>query len=290
MVGASSPAQDRDMIERWAVLSLRPSSCRFHGGTRVWGHFMILNNISKAIREQNYYAVALEFVIVVAGVLLAFQVSSWSQAASDRAYTRDVLARVHNELVGLSEIRAGSVAFRAERLAHLLEARPIVMGVVDAETLTPEQCVAIAVSDTGAGAAPDGIPSLDELMTSGALSSIQSADLRQSAMELYAKRGVVRAYTQESVHNVVNLAIAFPDAVQRKLIPDPGETDDGWDVSATCDLAAMQASPAFQAALLENIYTYRTSVDYVYGFIDEAIATLRDDLERDLGLSAEPAP
>lgn len=31
---------------------------------------MILQNISKAIREQNYYAVALEFVIVIAGVVI----------------------------------------------------------------------------------------------------------------------------------------------------------------------------------------------------------------------------
>ena len=109
-------------------------------------------------------------------------------------------------------------------------------------------------------------------------------------MELFAKRGVVRAYAQQSVHEVVNLPIAFPDAVQLLLIPEPGEVDDGWDVSARCDLAVMQASPAFQAALLQNIATYRGHVDYAYGFIDEAIATLREDLEEALGLSAEPTP
>lgn len=43
---------------------------------------MILQNISKAIREQNYYAVTLEFVIVVAGVLLAMQVGAWNERRS----------------------------------------------------------------------------------------------------------------------------------------------------------------------------------------------------------------
>ncbi len=251
---------------------------------------MILSRISKAVREQNWFAVAIEFVIVVSGVLLAFQVSTWRTEADQRAYVRDVLTRVHSELTGLSAVRANSVASSAEYLALLLEARPIVMGVVETDALTLEQCVAIAVSDNGSGGVPDGIPSLDELMTSGAVESLESADIRQSAMELFAKRGVVRAYAQQSVHEVVNLPVAYPDAVQLLLIPDPDEVDDGWDISARCDLAAMQASPAFQAALLQNISTYRAHVDFDYGFVDEAIATLREDLENDLGLNVEAAP
>lgn len=197
---------------------------------------------------------------------------------------------MHGELIGVNAVRATAIESRAERLELLLEARPIIMGVVDVDGLTPQQCVAIAVSDSGSGGAPDALPSLDELMTSGAMESIQSADVRQSAMELYAKRSVVRAYVQQSVHEVVNLPLAFPDAVQRRLVADPTENNDGWDVTATCDLAVMQASPAFQAALLRNIASYRSHVDYVYGFIDEAMAMLREDLEAELGLSADPAP
>jgi hypothetical protein len=43
---------------------------------------MILSRITKAIRTQNWFAVALEFVIVVAGVLLAFQISLLSERQS----------------------------------------------------------------------------------------------------------------------------------------------------------------------------------------------------------------
>ena len=35
---------------------------------------MILQNISKAIREQNWFAVVFEFVIVIAGVVIGFQI------------------------------------------------------------------------------------------------------------------------------------------------------------------------------------------------------------------------
>lgn len=46
---------------------------------------MILSRITRAVREQNWFAVAIEFVIVVAGVLLAFQFSLMSQQQAERA-------------------------------------------------------------------------------------------------------------------------------------------------------------------------------------------------------------
>ncbi|MGJ3232210.1 MAG: hypothetical protein ACFE0P_10460 [Oceanicaulis sp.] len=46
---------------------------------------MILSNISKAIREQNWFAVVLEFVIVIAGVVIGFQINAWNKARAERA-------------------------------------------------------------------------------------------------------------------------------------------------------------------------------------------------------------
>ena len=39
---------------------------------------MILARLSSAIREQNRCAVVLEFVIVIAGVVIGFQVTAWN--------------------------------------------------------------------------------------------------------------------------------------------------------------------------------------------------------------------
>ena len=46
---------------------------------------MILARITRAIRTQNWFAVVLEFVIVVAGVLLAFQISQLSERNAEAA-------------------------------------------------------------------------------------------------------------------------------------------------------------------------------------------------------------
>ena len=68
---------------------------------------MILSRITKAVREQNWFAVAIEFVIVVCGVLLAFQISLLSerQAAQERINVQVELLRTEMR-ANLAEIQA----------------------------------------------------------------------------------------------------------------------------------------------------------------------------------------
>lgn len=61
------------------------------------GRIMILQNLAKAIREQNYYAVFLEFVIVIAGVVIGFQISAWNEAREDRAAEQLFLSRLASD-------------------------------------------------------------------------------------------------------------------------------------------------------------------------------------------------
>ena len=68
---------------------------------------MILQNISKAIREQNYYAVALEFVIVIAGVVIGFQINAWAEGRAQAEREAALLDRLHDEVEdAVGELRA----------------------------------------------------------------------------------------------------------------------------------------------------------------------------------------
>ena len=44
---------------------------------------MRLRSLTKHIREQNWFAVGLDFFIVVVGILIAFQITNWSEARSE---------------------------------------------------------------------------------------------------------------------------------------------------------------------------------------------------------------
>lgn len=45
---------------------------------------MILRSITKHVRDQNWFAVGVDFVIVIVGVFIGIQVANWNEAQSDR--------------------------------------------------------------------------------------------------------------------------------------------------------------------------------------------------------------
>ena len=61
---------------------------------------MILRRITEHVREQNWFAVALDFFIVVAGILIAFQITNWSEARGDRHREAQILREVATDLQG----------------------------------------------------------------------------------------------------------------------------------------------------------------------------------------------
>ena len=45
---------------------------------------MILRTLADALREQNWFTVALEVLIVVVGIFIGLQVDDWNSARIDR--------------------------------------------------------------------------------------------------------------------------------------------------------------------------------------------------------------
>ena len=63
---------------------------------------MLLRRITEHVKDQNWFAVALDFVIVVAGILIAFQITEWNEARADRqkevAFFERVLENLQSDL------------------------------------------------------------------------------------------------------------------------------------------------------------------------------------------------
>jgi hypothetical protein len=53
---------------------------------------MILRRITEHVRTQNWFAVGLDFLVVVVGILIAFQITSWNEARKDRSAEQRYLA------------------------------------------------------------------------------------------------------------------------------------------------------------------------------------------------------
>ena len=47
---------------------------------------MSSHQIKQHVAAHNWFAVAIEFIVVVVGILLAFQITEWADARSDRGW------------------------------------------------------------------------------------------------------------------------------------------------------------------------------------------------------------
>ncbi len=59
---------------------------------------MILRRLSEQVKAQNWFAVGLDFLIVVGGVFIGIQVSNWNEARGDRAQEAVYLSYLADDL------------------------------------------------------------------------------------------------------------------------------------------------------------------------------------------------
>ncbi len=80
---------------------------------------MILRRLAHNLKQQNWTAIWIEFVLLVAGVFLGIQVANWNQALADerlgRAYAQRLAADLEHDLASRREL----VAYYAEVLASI---------------------------------------------------------------------------------------------------------------------------------------------------------------------------
>jgi len=244
---------------------------------------MILQNLSRAVREQNYYAVALEFVIVIAGVVIGFQIATIGERAAARDYERDVLTRLYSEISGIQEGRIYQRAWMGEYRDLMLEARSVLFAGRDEATLSAELCFAIAQSHVVVPP-PDSLPALDELVASGRMETIQSVEIRNAASDYLQRRDMARLLLEYHHSRRIFLSEQFPALIHYDLDAMADRAPDDNEFQRICYLDAMRENQRFLASVTENIGHYDRFLEFNYDFIDESLTELKSAVAGELGL------
>lgn len=96
---------------------------------------MLLRSITKHVRDQNWFAVVLDFFIVVTGILIAFQITNWSEQRGDRSKENLYLSELVEDLnADLREVE--TVRRTAEIRMGVLEQVLAEVDIVPRRTLT----------------------------------------------------------------------------------------------------------------------------------------------------------
>lgn len=85
---------------------------------------MILRRITKHVKDQNWFAVALDFVIVVVGILIAFQITNWGDAQAERKRETQILQQIATDLLSDLDDYSSSIDGTLTKLTKHLGAHP----------------------------------------------------------------------------------------------------------------------------------------------------------------------
>lgn len=143
----------------------------------------ILGRLSDAIRQQNWFAVGLEVLIVIIGVVVGFQVTAWGESRADRVQEQILLRQLSadlSETIQLAENRIGSNIDGDRAITSLLQASY-------AEQVAPRDSVLIWMRRaTTLAEAVAVLGTAEALISTGDLILIQDDSLR-SAITAYVE-------------------------------------------------------------------------------------------------------
>lgn len=144
---------------------------------------MIFRRIASALRRQDWYTVAIEFLMVVAGVLVALQLDTWAQHQTDKQAYEAAVHRLRGEVAANLE----TIGFVEEELSTEL---PMVRGALDAlETCADDPGTLSKVNDglafiSGTSGVTLRNNALEELTSTPRLLSLQSPAMRRRFADL----------------------------------------------------------------------------------------------------------
>lgn len=95
---------------------------------------MILRRITEHVKAQNWFAVGLDFVIVVVGVFIGIQLGNWNEARAHRAGERAFLTQLRDEVAYSAEAIDYQSRFVAEVVASGRRALAYLKGGEDCAT------------------------------------------------------------------------------------------------------------------------------------------------------------
>lgn len=147
---------------------------------------MILRSITKHVNDQNWFAVFIDFLIVVVGVFIGIQVANWNTASKDLAKEKVYLTRLSQELnVTIERLESGSELFLSSvnAIQFLLDARHEFQHSPDSYVVDNE-ALKQAFAKINSGRVSASSPAVfEEMVANGELALIRNTKLRQALYE-----------------------------------------------------------------------------------------------------------
>lgn len=247
---------------------------------------MILRRVIRHVRNQEWTAIVIDFVIVVLGVFLGIQVQEWSAERGERRLEQVYLQRILADI----ELSIETTEQSRTRITGYSDGQWLVVSSLRACALREDQRDAFAdgIADLAkVGPSVFVLSTMDEMLSAGHFSILRNRDIRDVLNGLARDRGYQQNVFSAITTQLAPLAgVAFQRVVRtyedHKTPFDPV----GWS-DIDVDFDALCRDTAFQGAVSQ----VRALTDAGRSLNDRALVKLRAAqaaLEAELGVGADP--
>lgn len=231
---------------------------------------MILRRLITSVREQDWFTVVVELLILIVGIFLGLRVDEWNQARKDRADELQFMQRLHVDVMLADDLSRRVRERRLGFLESLKDAADVFFGRSDRDELSDDECKAIGVSHhfhMNVAA----LPSVDELIGAGRLGILSDIQVRTEIVHMQQISQVLRDIQEHQSPLAVDLPLTFPQAFSLRAYigADTGEVR----YAAQCDVERMFGDQYFLNAFSGNIDRYDL-------YVRDGLAPWSEQLER----------
>jgi hypothetical protein len=234
---------------------------------------MLLRRMTQHVKDQNWFAVGLDFAIVVLGVFIGVQMSNWNDTRLDRAAEITLLKSLEEDFREIAnaveDTETENAQFAAEtgHLIELLRSEEVPPAIPDLERYINAPTM---LSDL-----PNQSATYSEMISTGGLASIRDVKLRRALSSLGQNSKQFEQYYGRllTIQSAASEAPEILDAIRLSTNPDAV----GNAAIASYDWDALrQAEPQLQA-----IYIFQQGLAHYAGYHLEEVHAILDLLEEE---------
>ncbi len=148
---------------------------------------MLLRSISKHVKDQNWFAVGIDFFIVVVGVFVGIQVSNWNQLNIDRKDESVLLHDLHTDVESVQNLSKRLIKSRRNVFKDLGDLVDTFTGGKPVQVFDKEVCMTMLASSIFYIGRAE-LPSLIQLRSAGRMNIIGDKSLQKSLAKLTQTR------------------------------------------------------------------------------------------------------
>lgn len=201
---------------------------------------MLLRRITKHVKDQNWFAVGLDFFIVVIGILIAFQITSWNDGRSARQLESEYMILLTTDLRTIEGNLSEQLAQEHEIIAN---AKTALAAINTREAgVDPTQMGHSLISIFGRRTLILDSPAFSELKSAGRLTLIEDTGLRNRIIAYFDGLIRVESILDKNNEFYVEPYSDFLRDIGLGFVALPADACPSSNVQSACDTSRLAYS------------------------------------------------